>query len=93
MIESLILSLLRLFLFTLIIRFIIDWVQVLSRTWRPTGFLLVIAETVFSITDPPLNAIRRYIKPIRLGAVSLDLGFLVIFIGTQMLMGFVAALF
>ena len=86
MIESLILSVLRLFFYTLIIRFILDWIQVLSRNWRPQGPILVIAEIVYSITDPPLNWIRKFIKPIRLGTIKLDLAFIVLFFGIQFLM-------
>jgi YggT family protein len=86
MIESLVLSVLRLFFYTLIIRFILDWVQVLSRNWRPQGPILVIAEIVYSITDPPLNWIRKFIKPIRLGTIQLDLAFIVLFFGIQFLM-------
>ena len=86
MIESLILSVLRLFFYTLIIRFILDWIQVLSRNWRPQGPILVIVEIVYSITDPPLNWIRKFIKPIRLGTIQLDLAFIVLFFGIQFLM-------
>jgi YggT family protein len=86
MIESLILSVLRLVFYTLIIRFILDWIQVLSRNWRPQGPILVIAEIVYSITDPPLNWIRKFIKPIRLGTIQLDLAFIVLFFGIQFLM-------
>lgn len=86
MIESLVLSVLRLFFYTLIIRFILDWVQVLSRNWRPQGPILVIAEIVYSITDPPLNWIRKFIKPIKLGTIQLDLAFIVLFLGIQFLM-------
>ena len=86
MIESLILSVLRLFFYTLIIRFILDWIQVLSRNWRQQGPILVIAEIVYSITDPPLNWIRKFIKPIRLGTIQLDLAFIVLFFGIQFLM-------
>jgi len=92
MIESILLSLLRLFFYTLIIRFILDWVQVLSRNWRPQGPVLVIAEIVYSITDPPLNFIRRFIRPIRMGTIQLDLAFIVLFFGVQFLMNLVRVL-
>lgn len=92
MIESFVLSLLRLFFYTLIIRFILDWIQVLSRNWRPQGPLLVIAEIVYSITDPPLNWIRRFIRPIQLGTIQLDLAFIVLFFGVQFLMNIVRVL-
>lgn len=89
MIESILLSILRLFFYTLIIRFILDWVQVLSRNWRPQGPILVIAEIVYSITDPPLNWIRRFIRPIRMGTIQLDLAFIVLFFGVQFAMNLV----
>jgi YggT family protein len=59
-------------------RLILDWIRVLARDWRPTGVMLVLAEAVYTLTDPPLNALRRVIPPLRLGGVALDLGFLVL---------------
>lgn len=92
MIESILLSILRLFFYTLIIRFILDWVQVLARNWRPQGPILVIAEIVYSITDPPLNWIRRFVRPIRMGTIQLDLAFIVLFFGVQFAMNLVRVL-
>jgi YggT family protein len=68
------------FLIILIGRLIIDWVQVFARDWRPRGVVLVLAEVVYTVTDPPLRALRRVIKPIRLGSVQLDLAFMVLFL-------------
>ena len=53
--------------------------QTFSRSWTPHGFLLVIAEGIFTATDPPLRFLRRYIPPLRLGSVALDLSFMVLF--------------
>jgi YggT family protein len=39
--------------------------------------LLVIFEFVFTLTDPPIKMFRRILPPIRLGQVSLDLGWMV----------------
>ena len=36
----------------LIGRLILDWVQVFSRDWQPKGILLVIAEAIYTVTDP-----------------------------------------
>ncbi len=69
-----------LFLVTLIIRLVFDWIQTFSRDWRPRGVVLVLAEAVYSVTDPPLRALRRVIPPLRLGAVQLDLAFTVLFL-------------
>ena len=52
----------------------------------------MIAEFVYSITDPPLRALRRVIPPLRLGSVSLDLAFLILILGVQILINFVVLL-
>lgn len=69
-----------LFLLAMIGRLIFDWVQAFARDWRPSGPILVVAEGVYSVTDPPLRALRRVIRPVRLGAVQLDLAFTVLFV-------------
>lgn len=83
-----------LFLYFLVLigRLVFDWVQVFSRDWRPQGVVLVLAEVVYSLTDPPLRALRRVIPPLRLGSVSLDLAFLVLILGVSILMRVVPAL-
>jgi YggT family protein len=75
-----------LFLIVLIGRLILDWVQAFSRDWRPRGVMLVIAEGVYTITDPPLKALRRVVPPLRLGAVQLDLAFLVLMLLVSVLL-------
>jgi len=49
----------------------------------------VISEFVFTITDPPLRALRRVIKPIRVGNFSFDLAFLIVLIVLNILIGVV----
>ena len=51
------------------IRFVVDWVQVFARSWSPRGVLLVVLELVYSVTDPPIKALRRFIPPLRIGNV------------------------
>jgi len=72
--------LLTIYLVVLIGRMIFSWVQAFAREWHPTGILLVIAESIFTITDPPLRLLRRFIPTLRLGMVALDLSFMVLFI-------------
>ena len=72
-----------LYIYVLIGRLIFDYIQMFARTWRPTGIVLLIAEGIYTVTDPPLTALRRVIRPVRLGTVSLDLSFLVLIIGLQ----------
>jgi YggT family protein len=74
--------LLFLFFVVLIGRLVLDWVQAFARDWRPRGALLVAAEGIYTVTDPPLKALRRVIPPLRLGAMRLDLGFLVLMLLT-----------
>jgi len=76
------------FLFFVILlgRLVLDWVQAFARDWRPRGPLLVVAEFVYTITDPPLKALRRVIPPLTLGTLRLDLAFLVLMVGTSLLM-------
>ena len=71
---------LTIYLVILIGRMIFGWVQVFARDWRPTGIVLVLAEAIFTVTDPPLKFLRRFIPPLRLGMVALDLSFMVLFI-------------
>lgn len=75
------------FFVLLIGRLVIDWLQVLARDWRPRGATLVIAEAIYSVTDPPLKALRKVIPPLRLGAVQLDLAFMIVFFLTFLLLG------
>lgn len=70
----------------------LDWVQVFARDWRPRGAALVVAEVTYTITDPPLKAIRRVLPPLRIGAVALDLAFLVVMVACSFLLWLFAAL-
>ncbi|HEY7720230.1 MAG TPA: YggT family protein [Pedococcus sp.] len=79
--------LLFIFFVLLIGRLVLDWVQAFSRDWRPRGPMLVIAEAVYTVTDPPLKALRRVIPPLSLGAVRIDLAFLVLMLTVSILMG------
>ncbi len=72
------------FFFLLLIgRLVLDYIQMFARSWRPRGPLLVVAEIVYTITDPPLKALRRVIPPLRIGQITLDLSFLVLVILVQ----------
>jgi YggT family protein len=62
----------------LLIRFVVDWVQVFARSWTPRGPLLVVLEAVYTVTDPPLRALRKVIPPLRFGGIGLDLSFMVL---------------
>ena len=70
---------LSIYLVILLGRLIFSWIQTFSRSWTPSGPLLIVAEVVFTATDPPLRFLRRFIPAVRLGSVALDLSFMVLF--------------
>ncbi|MGL5931102.1 MAG: YggT family protein [Dermatophilaceae bacterium] len=74
-----------LYLLVLVGRVVFDWIRILAREWRPRGPALVVAEPVYTLTEPPLRALRRVIPPLRLGAVSVDVSFMVLFLGVALL--------
>ncbi len=92
MVWGIVLQILRLvvvlFLIFLLVRAVLDWVQVFARDWRPKGAVLVVAEAVYTVTDPPLKALRRVIPPLRLGSVSLDVAYMVLFALCWVLLAF-----
>lgn len=85
-------TVLWLYWLVLIGRLILDFVQIFARSWHPRGIMLLIAEAVYSITDPPLKLLRRFIPPLRLGGVQFDLAFLILIIALQILINVSLAL-
>jgi YggT family protein len=59
---------------------ILSWINMFVRPWYPPRFIKLVAETIFTLTDPPLKFLRRYIRPLRIGSMSLDLSFMLLFI-------------
>ncbi|KGF05441.1 YggT family protein [Arcanobacterium sp. S3PF19] len=82
-------------LYTLIltIRVILDFVPFFLRGWVPRGPVLIFANIVYRLTDPPLRLLSRYIPPLRLGGLAFDLGFLVLFCGVNILRRLLVMLF
>ncbi|MBW8481027.1 YggT family protein [Actinomadura parmotrematis] len=89
---SVLVALLYLFLLFLIGRLLLDILQSFARDWRPSGVVLVIAEAVYTVTDPPLKLLRRFIPPIRLGNVALDLSFAFLILVVWIMIKFVQSL-
>lgn len=80
------------YVFILILRVVLDWVQLLARDWRPQGIILVFANLIYALTDPPVRFFGRLIPPLRIGGLALDMGFLVLFILLFLLQWFVVRL-
>lgn len=83
---------LRVYTFVLWARFVLDWVTVLNRNFRPRGLWVVLVELVYSVTDPPIKLFRRVFPPIRLGQVALDLGWMLTMIACWILIAILSAL-
>jgi YggT family protein len=76
---------LNIFLALLFVRLIVDWVQIFARSWTPRGPVLFLLEIVYSITDPPIMFVRRFVPPLRLGSVALDTSFLIVLVAVYLL--------
>ncbi len=90
---SILLFILNIFLGLLFVRLVVDWVQVFARSWTPKGPVLVVLEVVYSITDPPILFIRRFVPPLRIGSVALDTSFLIVLVVVYLLRILVASIF
>ena len=76
--RDLILNVLTFFKWLLFARIIIDYVRMFARNWRPKSGVIALFEIVYAITDPPMKFVGRFIPPLRIGGVALDLSFIVI---------------
>ncbi|MBV9024550.1 MAG: YggT family protein [Streptomycetaceae bacterium] len=83
---------LRCYLLVLIFRLVMDYVFQFARSWRPGKAMVVVLEATYTMTDPPLKLLRRFIPPLRLGGVALDLSFFVLMIIVYILISVVARL-
>jgi YggT family protein len=81
--------LLYVFLLVLLARFVLGAVLQYGRRWQPGRGAAAGLESVWSVTDPPLKALRRVIPPLRIGTVSIDLASLVLLVILFVLMRFV----
>ncbi|MCT2260980.1 YggT family protein [Brachybacterium muris] len=69
-----------LYMMLLIARLVLEWIRAYSRDYRPSGLVLVLFEVVYTLTDPPVKAVRRLIPPLRIGAVALDLSMMILLV-------------
>ena len=86
-------NILFLFLILLLVRVVMETVFSFARSYEPRGVVLLILEAVFTVTDPPVNALRRVIPPLRIGSISLDLSFLIVMIAAYVLLRVNRAIF
>jgi YggT family protein len=91
-IATIVYYLLLIYFFVLWARLVLDLIQMFNRGWRPAGGMLVVAEVVFTVTDPPIRAVRRVLPPVRMGSVALDFAFSVVMLVVIVLMTIFGAL-
>jgi YggT family protein len=90
--KSLLLQILGIFKIALFLRIIIDYVRMFARNWRPNSFVLALFEIIYSLTDRPMKLVQRFVPPLRLGGVALDLSFIVLLIAINLAQGAVNVL-
>jgi YggT family protein len=84
--------LIYLFLLMLFARFVMSWVLAYGRRWQPGRGAAAALESVWTVTDPPLKALRRVIPPLRIGSVSIDLAAMVLLVMLYVLFAVVQSL-
>lgn len=91
LLQNVILQLLSFFKIALFLRIIIDYIRMFARSWQPNTIILGIFEVIFTVTEPPMKFVRRFVPPLRLGAVALDLSFIVLLIAINLLQSVVVS--
>jgi len=91
MISTIILQILALFKLALFIRLIVDYIRIFAKSWRPKGLLLAFFEFIYTLTDPAMKFVGRFVPPLRIGGVALDLSFIVLIIAIGFLESLIKA--
>ena len=76
--------LLSVFALLLLIRLVAEVVQSFARSWRAAGWVAMLLEITYSVTDPPVKLARRLIRPVRIGGIALDLAFMAVLIAVYL---------
>ena len=91
MVAALVGVLLLLFELVLIARMVVDWVGVLSPSTGGSG-LYQARRITHAVTEPVIGPVRRVLKPVRFGSVSVDLAFTAVFVAVIILRSVVVPL-
>jgi YggT family protein len=86
-IAAIVSTLLFLYVLVLLVRLVLEYIPIFNRSWRPRGAGLVLAELVYTVTDPPIKLIRRVIPPLRVGPVAIDFAFAITMFACFILLG------
>jgi YggT family protein len=69
----------------LIARMVLDWSAVLAGPSSTGSLRSRVTTVVFRVTEPVLAPVRRALPPLRMGGMSLDLAFVVVFFAIVLL--------
>jgi YggT family protein len=83
---------LLLFELVLIVRVVLDWSVVLAGPPAWGGFRSKAINIVTRVTEPVLAPVRRIVPPLRIGGMSFDLAFMLVFFAVIILRQVVASL-
>lgn len=83
---------LQFYFYALLARFVVDLIMSVKPGWRPPVAIMPILDFAYTITDPPLKFVRRFVPPLRMGPVALDLAWTIVVIGVLFLQGLARAL-
>ena len=83
---------LQFYFYAMFARFIVDLVISVKPDWRPPAALMPLIDFAYTITDPPIKFVRRFVPPLRLGPIALDLAWTIVLIGVVILQGFARGL-
>ena len=85
--------LLDIYFYVLVARFVLELVIGINRSFRPRGLWLVLSELVMTVTDPPLKLVRKFVRPVRLGAASIDFSWTIVLLLVTLLRALIFQLF
>lgn len=74
-------------------RLLFDLATSFIRGFKPRGPLLILAEVAYTVTDPPIRAVRKFVPPLRIGAIAIDFGWPIVFLAATLAMNIVLAAF
>jgi YggT family protein len=74
---------LLLFELVLVVRVVLDWVGVLVSPGA--GEMTRVRGWTHAVTEPVIRPVRRFVRPLRLGSVSVDLAFTAVFVAVIVL--------
>lgn len=85
MVAGLLGVILLLFELVLVARMVVDWIGALSPVGGRSDGLQKAGRITHAITEPVIRPVRRVLKPVRLGSISIDLAFTAVFVAVIVL--------